>query len=102
MGRVCEEQRFKKMPPTHTQVLAPWTTERARSLTTVRAEGEVGPLGRELPGSKESTENREIMDIGNSLTGRLQNLDLSRDTQNLLKAVVLAQWSLPQHHKETC
>ena len=47
-----------------------------------RAEGEAGPLGRELPGSQESTMNLEIREVGNFLTVRLQTLDLSRDKQS--------------------
>lgn len=54
--------------------------------SAVRAEGEVGPLGRELPGSQESTMNPEIREVGNFLTVRLQTLSQQR------QAVSLKQW----------
>ena len=50
--------------------------------SAVRAKGEAGPLGTELPGSQESTMNLEIREVGNFLTVRLQTLDLSRDKQS--------------------
>ena len=73
------------MPPTQTQgPLLPHPTPSSTDSreSAVRAEGEAGPLGRELPGSQESTMNLEIREVGNFLTVRLQTLDLSRDKQS--------------------